>query len=158
MYSLLRLISCLLLAILLVSCTTSGRQSIDGDIVVESRNRFPAWQLENSREFEAINVLLSEVDSLIENNSLDAAEDKLERILRVKSGYAPAWSRLSWVALEKGSAKRAVQMAKRSNSFAHGNNQLQSLNWSFIRDASHVLQDEDTYLRAGQKIDSLQKF
>lgn len=157
MFRLLRLISCLFFAILLASCTTTGLQSTDGDMVVDSPNKFAAWQLKSSREYEAINVLLSEVDSLIENNSLDAAEDKLERILRIKSGYAPAWSRLSWLALEANSPRRAVQMAKRSNSFSHGNNQLQSLNWSFIRDASHTLHDEEAYRRANEKIDSLQK-
>ena len=157
MFRLLRLISGLFFVILLASCTTTGLQSTDGDMVVDSPNKFAAWQLKSSREYEAINVLLSEVDSLIENNSLDAAEDKLERILRIKSGYAPAWSRLSWLALEANSPKRAVQMAKRSNSFSHGNNQLQSLNWSFIRDASHALHDEEAYRRANEKIDSLQK-
>jgi len=79
-------------------------------------------------------------------------------VLRVKSSYAPAWSRMSWLALEVNSPKRAVQMAKRSNSFARGNRQLQSLNWSFIRDASQMLNDDEAYQRAGQKIDSLQAF
>ncbi|MCK5396285.1 MAG: hypothetical protein KAJ32_09845 [Gammaproteobacteria bacterium] len=145
------------LTALLISCTTPGKQIIEDDLA-EGRYKFAAWRLDNSREFEAINKLLGEVDGLIEANSLDAAEDKLERVLRIKSGYAPAWSRLSWMALETNSPKRAVQMAKRSNSFAHGNRELQSLNWSFIRDASQALNDEQAYIRAGQKIDSLQSF
>jgi len=76
--------------------------------------------------------------------------------LRIKSAYAPAWSRLSWLALEEGSPKRAIQMAKRSNSFAYGNIDLQSLNWTFIRDASQILGDEENYQRATRKLESFQ--
>jgi len=158
MISPLRLLFIACLSSLLIACVSPGKLPIEDDSFVESANKFSAWQLENSREYEAINVLLFEVDDLIETNALDAAEDKLERVLRVKSSYAPAWSRMSWLALEVNSPKRAVQMAKRSNSFARGNRQLQSLNWSFIRDASQMLNDDEAYQRAGQKIDSLQAF
>ncbi len=89
---------------------------------------------------------------------MNAAADKLERILRIKPDYAPAWSRLSWLALQTNSPERSVQMAKRSNSFAQSNTELQSLNWSFIRAASQLLNDDETYLRANQKIESLKAF
>ena len=155
MISLFRLLSCVFLAALLISCVSPGKlPSEEPDFVGHSK--FPAWRVDNSSEHEAINVLLSEVDTLIETNAFDAAEDKLERVLRIKSAYAPAWSRLSWLALEEGSPKRAIQMAKRSNSFAYGNIDLQSLNWSFIRDASQILGDEENYQRATQKLDSFQ--
>jgi len=157
MYSLFRLVMCVLLTMTIVSCTTGKRPSED-NIVTDSPYKFSAWQLDGSTEFEAINTLLSEADGLIETNSLNAAEDKLERVLRIKAGYAPAWSRLSWMALEMNSPKRAVQMAKRSNSFAHGDKKLQSLNWSFIRDASKALDNLDEFLRAARKIESLQTF
>ena len=56
------------------------------------------------------------------------------------------------------SAERSIQMAKRSNSFAYSDSELQSLNWSFIRAASQLLNDEETYFRANQKIESLKYF
>ena len=155
MISLFRLVSCVVLAALLISCVSPGKQPFE-EPGFESLSKFPEWRLVNSSEHEAINVLLSEVDMLIEAKSLDAAEDKLERVLRIKSAYAPAWSRLSWLALEEGSPKRAIQMAKRSNSFAYGNIDLQSLNWSFIRDASQILGDEENYQRATRKLESFQ--
>ena len=158
MFSLLRLLICTFLTIFLISCTYPGKQVLDDGLTVEGRYKFAAWRLSASAEYEAINVLIGEIDNLIEANSLDAAADKLERVLRIKARYAPAWSRLSWLALATNSPERAVQMAKRSNSFAHENRQLQSLNWSFIRDASQALNDEAAVLRAGQKIDSLQSF
>ncbi len=156
-----RLTVCLLLAALLASCaSTEKRGGMTGEPALsESGNyKYDAWRPDTSAEYEAINVLLDEADVLIEKKSYDAATDKLERVLRIKPEYAPAWSRLSWLALQTNSAKRAVQMAKRSNSFAFSNPELQALNWSFIRTASQVLNDEDAYFRANQKIESLKIF
>ncbi|MCK4833422.1 MAG: hypothetical protein KAT12_01555 [Gammaproteobacteria bacterium] len=120
--------------------------------------KYDAWRPNSTGEYQAINVLLDEADVLIENSAFNAAADKLERVLRIRSDYAPAWSRLSWLALQMNSPARSVQMAKRSNSFAFSNPELQSLNWSFIRTASKQLSDEKTYLRANQKIESLKIF
>jgi len=120
--------------------------------------KYDAWSPDASADHEAIKNLLVEADKLIENQAFDASSDKLERILRIKPQYAPAWSRLSWLALQMDSPERSVQMAKRSNSFAYSDPQLQLLNWSFIRDASQQLNDEESYSRANQKIESLEAF
>ena len=120
--------------------------------------KYDAWSPDASAEHEAIKKLLDEADRLIENQAFDAASDKLERILRIKPQYAPAWSRLSWLALQMNSPERSVQMAKRSNSFAYSDPQLLLLNWSFIRDASQLLNDDESYNRANQKIESLKAF
>ena len=146
------------MSILIVSCASSGRNTGDRIVDLPANYKYEAWRLNASQEFEAINVLLDEADVLIANQSINAAADKLERILRIKPDYAPAWSRLSWLALQTNSAKRSVQMAKRSNSFAQSNTELQSLNWSFIRTASQQLNDDETYNRANQKIESLKAF
>jgi len=156
-----RFTACLLLAVLLGSCaSTEKREGVAGEPAQsEAGNyKYDAWRPDTSGEYEAINVLLNEADELIENKSFDAATDKLERVLRIKPEYAPAWSRLSWLALQMNAPKRAVQMAKRSNSFAFSDPELQSLNWSFIRAASKALNDEDAYFRANQKIESLKIF
>ncbi len=153
-----RILIALFLSMLIVSCA-----SIDGrvpdSIAADSANyKYEAWRLNTSGEFEAINVLLDEADLLIANKSVNAAADKLERVLRIKPDYGPAWSRLSWLALQMNSPERSVQMAKRSNSFAFSDPELQLLNWSFIRNASQQLNDDDTYFRANQKIESLKAF
>ena len=159
MYSLLRFLSYLFLSIFIVSCATTEKQEAYDPIADESASyKYKAWRLTGAEEFKAINDLIAEVDVLIENNSFDAATDKLERVLRIKAEYAPAWSRLSWIALQTDSPKRSVEMAKRSNSFAQGDTGLQRLNWSFISAASEELNDEDLYQRANQKIDSLSTF
>ncbi len=159
-----RLISYFSFALLLASCASidgqvAGNNTADGIAQDEAGSyKYDAWRLNASGEYEAINVLLDEADVLIENRAYNAATDKLERVLRIKPEYAPAWSRLSWLALQMNSPKRSVQMAKRSNSFAASDAELQVLNWSFIRTASRALNDEDTYYRADQKIESLKVF
>ena len=148
----------------LFSCASTDTYTTDSNIsggagqAGSGNYKYDAWRPANSAEYEAINVLLDEADALIENRAYNAAADKLERVLRIKPGYAPAWSRLSWLALQMNSPKRSVQMAKRSNSFAISDPELQSLNWSFIRAASKALDDEETYYRANQKIESLKAF
>ena len=159
MSHLFRFVSSIFLLLLLVSCASTEKHSITEEAVVISGNyRYQAWRLDDSGQFEAINVLLDEADLLIENQSYDAAADKIERALRIKPEYAPAWSRLSWLALQTDSPERSVQMAKRSNSLAFSDPELQSLNWSFIREASEMLNDEEAYQRANQKIESLNAF
>jgi len=154
-----RFLLALFISILLISCATTDKTGSSDMIIDESGSyKYAAWRLDDSRQFEAINVLITEADELIANQALNAASDKLERVLRIKPDYAPAWSRLSWLALQVNSPERAVQMAKRSNSFAQSDPELQLLNWTFIRDASQVLNDEDAYFRANQNIESLKAF
>ena len=160
MYAFLRSYFVIAVTILMISCASTQTQTVDGDIASGEAGsyKFDAWRLNSSAEFESINVLLRQVDQHIEMDANNAATDKLERILRIKPQYAPAWSRLSWLSLQTGAAKRSVQMAKRSNSLAYSDPELQLLNWQFIRDASKLLNDEVGYNRASQKIDSLKAF
>ena len=146
------------MVLLLASCASTDKYTSSHSVDESGNYKYDAWRLVKSNELEAINLLLDESDVLIENQALNAAADKLERVLRIKPDYAPAWSRLSWLALQMNSPKRSIQMAKRSNSFAYSNPELQALNWSFIRTASKELQDEESYNRANQKINSLKVF
>lgn len=156
MQFLLRLSISALLAVMIVSCASTEKTPVtETGSEATGAYKYEAWRLDDSGQFDAIKVLLDEADGLIETSAYDAASDKLERALRIKPEYAPAWSRLSWLALQMDSPKRSVQMAKRSNSFAYSDTELQLLNWSFIRSASKQLNDEETYNRASQKIESL---
>lgn len=151
------------LSIFLASCATFEKPT--GDVVVDESEldnegdyKYAAWRLNLAKQYGAINPLLKEVDRLIEEGSFNTAIDKLERVLRIKPNYAQAWSRLSWLALETDAPKRSMQMAKRSNSFAFSNIKLQALNWTFIRSASEVINDDKTYKQADQKIKTLKAF
>ncbi len=134
------LLPTLLLVIFLASCASTDKRVIDESTLKEiASHKYDAWKTDNAAENNAINILLAEADGLIEKKSFNAATDKLERVLRIKPEYAPAWSRLSWLALQTNLPKRSIQMAKRSNSFAFSNPELQSLNASFIHTANKVL-------------------
>ena len=91
-----RLFGYFFLTIWIVSCATIEEQTKPESSIDDIGNyRYAAWRLDGSGEFEAINVLLDEADLLIEDQAYNAAADKLERALRIKPEYAPAWSRLS---------------------------------------------------------------
>jgi len=158
----LRILNSFILLMLLVSCaSTVNRNHGEADQLNsgdEGNYKYDAWRLHENEGFDAINVLLDDADVLIKKNAFDAATDKLERVLRIKPDYAPAWSRLSWLALQTNSVQRSVQMAKRSNSFAYDDPELQLLNWSFIHTASQILHDQDAIDQAVMKIESLKSF
>jgi tetratricopeptide (TPR) repeat protein len=159
MFHLIRGFGSIILLVLLASCASTEKHSITEDVISDTGNyKYAAWRPDNTGQFEAINVLLDEADMLIESRAYNSAVDKIERALRIKPEYAPAWSRLSWLALQMDSPERSIQMAKRSNSLAFSDPELQVLNWSFIRTASEVLNDEDSYQRANRKIESLKAF
>jgi Tfp pilus assembly protein PilF len=108
------------------------------------------------RSIPAVEGLMQQADSLIESNSLDLAEEKIERALRISPDYAPGWSRLSRIALSRSDPSRAIQMAKRSNSFAGKNVELKRLNWLFIRDARLSLNDAEGVDQANAALRRLQ--
>lgn len=154
-----RSLFCLFFIVLISGCTTTGETPALDNLAEEAGNyKFEAWRLDNSAQFNAINVLLDEADLLMQKQTYNAAADKLERVLRIRPDYAPAWSRLSWLALQTDRPKRALEMARRSNSLAYANPDLQTLNWAFIRSASKQLNDENSYNQANQQIKALKAF
>ncbi len=153
-----RLLPSLFLLLLLASCASTEKHITDTAVDQPGNYQFNAWRMDTSTDNGAVNSLLNDVDVLIINQDFNAATDKLERILRINPQYAPAWSRLSWLALQINAPARSLQMAKRSNSFAFSDAELQRLNWTFIRDASKALHDETSYNRARQMLESLKPY
>jgi hypothetical protein len=101
-----RLISCVLLAVFLVACASTDKHTADDNSLGgpgldgTGSYKYDAWRLNTSGDYEAINVLLEEADVMIKKQAFNAATDKLERALRIKPEYAPAWSRVYWRALQ----------------------------------------------------------
>jgi Tfp pilus assembly protein PilF len=125
---------------------------------------FPAWltagrSVDNRNEQIAVPAVIirlaSQVDAQIAKSEWQAANDTLERLLRIEPEYAPGWSRMAWLALRAGDAERSRQMAARSNSYAAGRIDLKLLNWGFIRDASEQLNDRANVQRAERNIEAL---
>jgi Tfp pilus assembly protein PilF len=110
------------------------------------------WSGYSENTLPAVDELMKQADTLLAVNNLDAASEKIERALRIDSGYAPAWSRLSSIALTNNNPTRAIQMAKRSNSHAGNSIELKKLNWEFIREASDMLNDVEGMENADKAI------
>ncbi len=97
----------------------------------------PLFQLEPVNEQRiiasnrAVGLLLKQADELMVESDFVRSSDKLERLVRIEPKFAQAWSRLAWIALKKGEAKRSHQLAQRSNSYSRDNTRLKILNWSF---------------------------
>ena len=114
------------------------------------------WTRASANALPAVDDLMIQADSQIAASNWGLAEEKLERALRISPDYAPAWSRLSQIALYKNEPQRAIQMAKRSNSHAGNSVDLKLLNWQFIREASEMLEDADGVQNASKNIYILQ--
>ena len=114
------------------------------------------WQNVSGTALPAVDDLIMQADAQIAENNWEAASEKLERALRISPDYAPAWSRLSRIALSKEDPARAIQMAKRSNSHAGNAVELKLLNWQFIREASEMQGDIEGVQNASKAIYILQ--
>lgn len=151
---------------MLISCAGNKADPYvveEQDIAIQKsgKQKFAAWKQEElpgspQKTNRAMKALLNQVDVFIFHNSWEQASGKLERVLRIDPTYAPAWSRLSWIALQNYSSGRAKQMAKRSNSYAKDNKELKILNWSFIRMAGQQKNDIETVRIAERMIEELE--
>lgn len=151
-----------LLIVSLLSCSGIEQKQVmdDAGVYETGIQLFPAWKpLETSRSSATANMaireLLAQADVLISQDAMEQASDKLERLLRIEPAYAQAWSRLSWIALQDHAPERSRQLAQRSNSYAYENRNLKLLNWTFIRQASELMQDEIGLREAESMIDRL---
>ena len=152
-----------LFGLLLSSCQTYKEQAepAPGDDKAEidatSSQLYSPWRESGINRSPAIVGLLDEVDRLISKKQFQKADIKLERVLRITPDYAPAWSRMAWLALQMNRPERALQMASRSNSLAGLNVPLLKLNWSFKLAASKKMHDEAGIRLATEKIHSLEQ-
>ena len=140
----------------LMSCAPAGYQRADTGEVPSLAMATETWQQSSAVALPAVEDLMLQADGQIVHNNWDLAAEKLERALRISPDYAPAWSRLSQIALYEDDPQRAIQMAKRSNSHAGNAVALKLLNWQFIREASEMLDDVEGVQNANKAINILQ--
>ena len=149
----------LLIILLLSSCNTVEQKQSDVTPAQEI-NELQAWHLSiNDQRVvssnRAVAQLLQQADALMAEANFEKSSDKLERLVRIEPHFAQAWSRLAWIALEKGQVQRSHQLAQRSNSYSRGNDQLRLLNWQFILKAGELLGNIDLIQQAKQMIQTL---
>jgi hypothetical protein len=142
-----------------LSCAPAGYQKTEtgaAEQVTTLAMATQTWQQSSGGALPAVEDLVNQADAQIAMESWDVASEKLERALRISPGYAPAWSRLSHIALAKDDPARAIQMAKRSNSYAGNAVDLKLLNWEYIREASAMMDDTEGVQNAVKAINILQ--
>jgi len=145
---------------LLTSCTPGPASRPDGSTVNEDTQlayTTNTWKSIEGDSLPAVRELVSQADRSIAINDYDVAAEKLERALRISHDDPVVWSRLSQIALYEQKPSRAIQMAKRSNSFAAGMTDLKRVNWEFIRQASSMLNDTAGIDRANAALQQLEK-
>lgn len=87
----------------------------------------------------AMASLIQDADESIEQQQWARALFILERALRVNAKQPEVWTRMAVVYLGKDDPQQALQMARRSNSYARGKTELQSYNWLLISRAYTAL-------------------
>lgn len=151
-----RLILAFLIVVGLSACAGTGSRDLSSGLPEDfDASDYQRYWVPEATDKPAVVSLIKQADALMDEQAYEPAVDKLERLLRIEPAYALAWSRLSWIALQSFVPSRAVQMAQRSNSYAHSNTALKVINWSFIRDASTLMNDDAAVQRAQQMIRAL---
>ena len=75
MFQFLRNLSYLFISILLLSCASTEKPESYDDIAADSASyKYEAWRLNDAVQSEAIKVLLSEIDALIEDTRLQLSD------------------------------------------------------------------------------------
>jgi len=159
MFRQLRLAASDVVILVQLTCAPAGYQktqpgSLDRPVTLAMAAQ--VWQQVPVTALPAVDDLMQQADAQIALSNWELASEKLERALRISPDYAPAWSRLSRIALSKEDPARAIQMAKRSNSHAGTEVELKLLNWQFIREASEMQGDTEGVSNANKAIYILQ--
>lgn len=84
----------------------------------------------------SIKNLVTTAEQQFNNHQTDDAIASLERALRIQPRQASVWSRLAHIYLQTGQPQKAIEYARRSNSYARNDHALQAFNQTIIQQAS----------------------
>lgn len=104
----------------------------------------------------AMAALIQDADESIEQQQWGRALFILERALRVDAKQSEVWTRMAVTYLGKQEPQQALQMARRSNSYARSKPELQSYNWLLISRAYTALDQPQAAEKAAAKSQQLQ--
>ena len=104
----------------------------------------------------AVLALLSEADQHTQSGDNGAAAAIIERALRLEPKNALLWHKLGLIKLKEKNYQQAINVARKSNSLAGGNVQLQVDNWQLIADANEAAGQFGEARKAREKATQLQ--
>lgn len=97
-------------------------------------------------------VFLQDADKYTTEGDSDRAVASLERGLDIEPKNPWLWNRLASERLKQKMWIKAITLAKKSNAFASGHNQLQKANWQIIAEARMALGDKEGAKKAIEKV------
>ena len=97
-------------------------------------------------------VFLKDADKYTTEGDSDRAVASLERGLDIEPKNPRLWNRLAAERLKQKMWVKAITLAKKSNAFAAGNNQLLKANWQIIAVARSALGDKEGARKAKKMV------
>ncbi len=92
-------------------------------------------------ESSAVESLLARADAAAAEGDWQRAGGSVERALRIDPRNPVLWNRLARIRLNEGVPEQAIELARRSNSYARGRPALMAENWRIIARARRALGD-----------------
>lgn len=92
-------------------------------------------------ENSAVDSLLARADAAAAEGDWQRAGGSVERALRIDPRNPVLWNRLARIRLNEGVPEQAIELARRSNSYARGRPALMAENWRIIAQARRALGD-----------------
>ena len=105
----------------------------------------------------AIAALLDDAEQAEAGGNPEVAAATLERALKIDANNALLWNRLAGVHLRRGDAQQALMMARKSNTLAAGNHELQLENWFLILAVMTETGNAEGTAEARRKIEDLRR-
>ena len=133
-----KLISLILISGVLFLSPLSCSLQKQGEWAPVKLNITPATTALKSTDSElpaAIMSLINQADRYIDHKQWPKAISVLERALRINKRQPETWTRMAIAYKGKNELQQAIQMAKRSNSYAARNMNLKAYNWQLISNA-----------------------
>ncbi len=152
--------------LLIGGCATSGYETqqnpadvedrvvIDGKVLpLPEENRIHSESMSGSSQMSPVASKLF-VSSQTQQQAGDfaAAENSLERALRIEPRNALLWNRLAEVKYAQNKWQQSVQLASKSNTLSAGNVNLRRRNWYLIANAYNALGDEVSAQKYREKL------
>jgi predicted Zn-dependent protease len=123
----------------------------DTEFVIEDSHRKQSIS-EQSTSPVAL-AFLKDADKYTSAGDSARAVASLERGLDIEPKNPWLWNRLASERLKQKMWTKAITLAKKSNAFASGHNQLQKDNWQIISQASMALGDKEGARKADKMIE-----
>ena len=124
----------------------------DGSAVTSEDSMDSIQETESS---PAIVALLEEANQAESEGDTASQIAILERAVRIEAKNAYLWNRLARANMRNGKWQQVLNMARRSNSLAGGNHQLQLDNWNLILQVKEKVNDKQGMLEAKEMIQKL---